>query len=134
MIMKRLPWEINSWLMHIKYDTEQLLDKWKYTGNEGSSEYMRGMLLKAQYIFFLFFCLDFPPDTSGGFMFWLRRAQVFIVVNLAQKSIINRQLIRLTRAQVIKVFNLSQSYSVFCDKMNCIMWLVHRLGQVKKIV
>ena len=53
--MKRLPWEINSWLMHVKYDTEQLLDKWKYTGNEGSSEYMREMLLKAQYIFFFFF-------------------------------------------------------------------------------
>ena len=78
--------------------------------------------------------MDFPPDTSGGFMFWLRRAQVFKVVNLAQKSIINKQLIWLTRAQVIKVFNLSQSYSVFCDKINCIMWLVHRLGQVEKIV
>ena len=61
--------------------------------------------------------MDFPPDTSGGFMFWLRRAQVFKVVNLAQKSIINRQLIWLTKAQVIKVFNMSQSYSVFVIKL-----------------
>ena len=67
-------------------------------------------------------------------MFWLRRAQVFKVVNLAQKIIITWQLIWLTRAQVINVFNLSQSFSVFCGKINCIMWLVHRLGQVEKSI
>ena len=45
-----------SWFFPIKYDTEQLLYlgiEWIDTGNKGSSEYTKGMLVKVQYIFMI---------------------------------------------------------------------------------
>ena len=45
-----------SWFFPIKYDTEQLLYlgiEWIDTGNKGSSEYTKGMLVTVQYIFMI---------------------------------------------------------------------------------
>ena len=38
-----LPLEINSWLMPIKYDMEQLLHNWIDTGNKGYMRTCKGM-------------------------------------------------------------------------------------------
>ena len=52
----RLPLD-TSWLIPIKYRTEQLLHKWIDAGNYGKVK-GKGMLLKVQYIFKIFFFLS----------------------------------------------------------------------------
>ena len=56
-ITARLHLDINSWLIPIKYNMTKLMLKWMEwidTGNKGSSEFTKRMLLKVQFIFMMY--------------------------------------------------------------------------------